>query len=279
MFPSAQKLILDVLTLNQPYPCKVRHLIQFGDCFEINENTIRVTLARLVKSQMILSEQRGFYRIAPSALCMQQQLWQWRTLEPITKPWQGDYIMISCHDIGRTDRIALHKREKALSLLGFTSLEKDLYLRPDNLIYTHAEIKQKLIALGMDPRGRVFMASDFECSHEEMIGQLWQPERLNAGYLEQEQRMRHWMFHQHSYPAKQAVQESYVLCQRAIRSIFFDPLLPEPYVNSAYRERFMTTTRHFEINGIAIWRDFCHLEPSGIYQPLKRPFVGMRYFG
>ena len=60
MLPSAQKLILDVLKINYPYSSKVRHLIQLGDFFDITENTIRVTLARLLKCGLIVSNQRGF---------------------------------------------------------------------------------------------------------------------------------------------------------------------------------------------------------------------------
>lgn len=47
--------------------------------------------------------------------------------------WHGDHATIYGHALGRTDRTALVRRERALRLLGFRELEKGLYIRPNNI--------------------------------------------------------------------------------------------------------------------------------------------------
>lgn len=41
--------------------------------------------------------------------------------------------MVGCNASGRSDRNVLRQRERALHMLGFAELDKDLYVRPNNL--------------------------------------------------------------------------------------------------------------------------------------------------
>lgn len=260
MFPSAQNLILDVLKLNQPEHSNVRNLIKLGDFFNITENTIRVTLARLCKAEMIISTRRGFYTISARATRVEQELWNWRKSEQIVKDWEGHYIILSCRHNKMHDQVIRKKNQKALKLMGFAEFEENTYIRPANLIYTNQKIKEKLIRLGLTTQANIFTAYNIEASHERLIEHLWKPAQLNQYYIEHAQKMQNWMLQQHLHSQKELIQGSYLLCQDAIRHIFFDPLLPEPYINQKNRQNLIDTTYRFEINGIKIWRDYCQYE-------------------
>jgi phenylacetic acid degradation operon negative regulatory protein len=258
MFPSAQKLILDVLKLNQPYHSNVRNIIQLGDVFDISENTMRVTLTRLCRSGLIDSPKRGFYKITPKATEVEQELWNWRQRQDIVQDWHGDYVMLSCEKTPQQDSITHKKNQKYLKLMGFAVFERSLYIRPNNLVYPPNTIKEKLIKLGITTPFTIFIAQGFELGDEQLIQKLWQPAQINQYYIEHTHKMRHWMMHQHLYSQRQLIQESYLICQDAIRHIFFDPLLPEPYIITQKRQDFLEMTIRFEHNGINLWRDYCN---------------------
>lgn len=258
MFPSAQKLILDVLKLNQPYHSNVRNIIQLGDVFDISENTMRVTLTRLCRSGLIDSPKRGFYKITPKATEVEQELWNWRKQQDIVQDWHGDYVMLSYEKTPQQDSITHKKNQKYLKLMGFAVFEHSLYIRPNNLVYPPNMIKEKLIKLGITTPFTIFIAQGFELGNEQLIQKLWQPAKINQYYSEHTDKMRHWMMHQHLYSQRQLIQESYLICQDAIRHIFFDPLLPEPYIVTQKRQDFLEMTIRFEHNGIKLWRDYCN---------------------
>jgi phenylacetic acid degradation operon negative regulatory protein len=256
MQPSAQTLILDILKSGYPDSCSVRYLIKCGFLFNITENTMRVTIARLTKNGTITSHSRGFYSISTQSLVVENELWNWRSGQKITTSWNGQYYAVACQSLGRSDRTALKKREKSLLLMGFASMEKDLYLRPTNLIFTPQQIQNKLTTLGLEKNAKFFTITDVNTPHQTLISDMWNTSGLMKQYQEQEELLGDWMKKQHALNQDQQLMESYLLSKRAVRIIFFDPLLPDPYIIGQTRDRFVDMARRFERNSFGIWRDF-----------------------
>ncbi|MDT4865177.1 3'(2'),5'-bisphosphate nucleotidase [compost metagenome] len=107
----------------------------------------------------------------------------WRTAEQRVRPWTGDYLMVACAALGRTDRAALRERERILQLLGFQELDKGLYIRPDNIETDAQAVRQRLLNLGLEPQALLFVGSQLDEAREADIRQMWNGQALNEGYL------------------------------------------------------------------------------------------------
>jgi phenylacetic acid degradation operon negative regulatory protein len=132
MKANAKHLILDLL-LAFDEALSAKDAIAACRLFGISENSVRVALARLSAEGLIEAAERATYRLSPTALELAGDIATWRTAEQRVRTWHGDYIAVFSAGLGRTDRTALRKRERALQLLGFRELHKGLHIRPDNI--------------------------------------------------------------------------------------------------------------------------------------------------
>ena len=217
---------------------------------------MRVTIARLNKNGVLTSHSRGFYSASIKSLIVENELWNWRSGQQITTAWNNQYYAVACQSLGRSDRTSLKRREKALLLMGFAPMEKDLYIRPTNLIFKPYQVQSKLNTLGLEKNAKFFTITDINVPHEQLISELWQTTVIMQQYKEQKETLGEWMKNQHHLNQEQKLIESYLLSKRAVRIIFFDPLLPDPYVTGQARESFVDMARRFERNGFGLWRDF-----------------------
>ena len=64
--------------------------------------------------------------------------------------------------LGRSNRVKLRARDRALAMLGLRELERGLYVRPDNLAGGVEEVRSRLNRLGLDADAAVFVAMDFD---------------------------------------------------------------------------------------------------------------------
>ena len=117
----------------------------------------------------------------------------WRTAEQRVRTWNGGYIAVFSAGLGRTDRTALRKRERALQLLGFRELYKGLHIRPDNIEDSILTVRKRLYTLGLERKAIVFIATQFESHHESEIHALWDTAALNNSYLQLHQQMTAWL--------------------------------------------------------------------------------------
>ena len=265
MKANPKHLILDLLLALGDKPLAVRDAIHAAAIFDIGANSLRVTLARLTAQGLIEIAERGAYRLGPAATGLAGEVATWRTVEQRLRPWQGGYIAVHCGALGRSDRVALRRRERALQMLGFRELERGLHIRPDNLERDIDEVRRRLHTLGLDHAAAVFQAQGFDTQRDAAIHALWDGKALTQTYRELRDQLEAWLDAADIDAERElavAACESFALGGRAIRHIVFDPLLPEPFVDAAERHAFIAATHRFDQAGRAIWGRFFDAIPS-----------------
>ncbi|GHG99563.1 PaaX family transcriptional regulator C-terminal domain-containing protein [Pseudodonghicola xiamenensis] len=254
---NARPLILRLLTVVDGGILSVAEAVRACALFDISENNVRVTLARLTQSGRTESIDRGLYRLGPNGRQLGADVAAWRSAEDRLTDWSGRWIATATGGLPRSDRKALRARARALSMLGMRELDHGLYLRPDNLLGGVAAVRDRLIALGLGPEAAVFRASGFDPDREARALSLWHPDTSEESYRDGAARLTRWLYRQaEGLPLEQAARESYLLGDAAIRRIVFDPMLPAPLADEAARHAYIDTAKRFDDTGRAIWADF-----------------------
>lgn len=251
--PTAKKVILGVLLARKNRALTVQVAIRAGRIFELTENNIRVTLARLSSEGLIESAQRGSYRLGPASEELADQVARWQSAESRLVPWQGKYFAVHCGHLGRSDRKALKLRERAFKFLGFRQLESGFYIRPNNLSGGVTDIRKRLKVFGLEPEANVFVAEDLDTARQNQLTALWDVEQLEEGYRGHQSRMHRWLERYEELEYDDAARESYLLGGQAIRMLVFDPWLPDQMIDSALRHEFVQSVYQFNEVGRAIW--------------------------
>ncbi|MFZ4550926.1 MAG: PaaX family transcriptional regulator C-terminal domain-containing protein [Aquabacterium sp.] len=254
MSPSPKHLILNLLRAADGASLTAADAVTSAALFGIRENSVRVTLVRLAASGLVQSAGRGSYELGSRAADLAEQVEQWRQAEERVVPWSGQWIMVSTGNLGRSDRTALRQRERALALLGFKALDSALYVRPDNLVGHAAETRERLHRLGLEADAPVFAASDLPSELDQRARQLWQSSALTQGYIQTRKKLEDWLARSDKLEPDVAARECYLLGNEAIRQLVFDPLLPEPLVDTQERRAFRETVASFDETGHRVWR-------------------------
>ena len=119
---NARHLILDLLLASDQHQVSVREAITACGIFAISENSVRVALVRLSADGLVQAAGRGHYRLGPQAMDLAGDVATWRSAEQRLSTWHGDWITVFTANLGRTNRTALKRRERALNMLGFREL-------------------------------------------------------------------------------------------------------------------------------------------------------------
>ena len=249
-------LLLELLLASGDDALPVSHAVAAGAVFGISENHVRVTLARLAAQDMAQATERGAWRLGPAAQSLAQDVSHWRHTAERLRPWNGQYVAVHCGALARGDRAATRQRERALHLLGFAELQRDFWLRPDNIEADIAAIRTRLHALGLEAQAVVCGCTQLDASTEAAVDALWDGVALNQGYRATQERLQRWLEGAARLPIDQAAHESFFLGGAAIRQLVYDPLLPEPMVDGALRAAFIDSVHTFDAAGRAIWDCF-----------------------
>lgn len=250
---NARHLILDLLLATRGQPLSAREAIAACRIFDISENSVRVALVRLSADGLIAAAGRGSYQLGPSALELAGDVATWRSAEQRIRPWSGNYVVAHTGSLGRSDRTALRRRERALGMLGFRELEKDLHVRPDNLESDLGVMRQRLHALGLEDEALLFIGSQWSTEQLARLEKLWDGKALNLTYTRLRQQLLDWMAGADKLGDEVAARECFLLGGKAIRAVVFDPLLPEPFVDVQARQAFVDTVRQYDQVGHEIW--------------------------
>jgi phenylacetic acid degradation operon negative regulatory protein len=256
MTPTAKNLVLELLVAAGDQELPARFAIAAGALFDISANNVRVALVRLSSTGLIEASGRGAYRLAEAAEDLAREVASWRTAEERVRAWHGGYAAVHSGPLGRTDRGALKRRARALSMLGFAELDRGFHLRPDNLDGGVDGIRARLYTLGLEREASVFAASSFSPDVEARARALWDGKALTASYKKLRVQLEKWMARASDLEPDVAARESFLLGGKAIRHIVYDPLLPPPFVDEDERRSFIATTRQMDREGRRIWRRF-----------------------
>ncbi|MDM4768922.1 PaaX family transcriptional regulator C-terminal domain-containing protein [Solimonas sp. SE-A11] len=254
MIPKPRRLILGLLLAAEGQPLSVRDAIAGCGLFGISANSVRVALVRLSADGLIEATERGSYRLGASAHELADDVATWRHAEQRLRPWQGGWLAVHCAGLGRSDRVALRRRTRALAMLGFRELDGGLHLRPDNIEDSVDAVRKRLHALGLEKQAPVFVAGEFDTAREAAIRKLWDGKALNASYRKLRVQLEEWLARADRLEPEAAARESYLLGSNAIRHVVYDPLLPAPLVDADARHAFVETVRRFDRAGQDIWR-------------------------
>jgi phenylacetic acid degradation operon negative regulatory protein len=254
VIPTARSLILNLLLASEERSQSARETIASCALFGIRENNVRVALARLVAEGLIEPTRRGIYRLGPQAAALADDVATWRMAEERVRDWAGGWITAHVGPLGRSDRVALRARDRALAMLGLRELDRGLYVRPDNLTGGVDEARERLLRLGLEPAAAVFVATGFDAEREARAGKLWDGERLSQAYRTTRRELEQWHMHAGTLGPEAAAREAYLLGNEAIRQIVFDPLLPAPLVDVEERREFVAAVRRHDDAGRDCWR-------------------------
>lgn len=260
----AKNLILDLLLAAEGQALSAREAISACALFGISENNVRVVLVRLSSEGLIEAADRGLYCLSASAHELADEVATWRTAEQRVRPWTGGYLVVHSGPLGRTDRSAFRKRSRALDMLGFRELDPGLYVRPDNIEASVDAVRSRLIALGLEREAAVFVATNFDAKREARIRTLWDGKALNTAYRKLRIQLEEWLERADTLEPDVSARESFLLGGKAIRQVVFDPLLPEPMVDTKARHAFVDTVRRYDRAGQRIWRQVGVLPSSSV---------------
>ena len=193
MAPSAKRIVLELLTAAHPNESPVAQLVRACDVVGVDDNNVRVILARLVAAGTVELAGRGVYRLGRAARPLTEQVLSWRELDKQVRRWDGGWAFVQLAHLSRSDRAALRRRERALRLLGFRELERGLAVRPDNLVGGVAGLRDRLVALGVDDQAIVTRASELDDATEARARRLWDAERLTQSYRQTAERIERWL--------------------------------------------------------------------------------------
>ena len=258
--PTARSLVLDLLSTLRRGTMPVRALVEAGALLGIEENNVRVSLARLYASGRIERDERGRYRLGPAVAAISGRLRSWRDLGQRQRAWKGDWIAVHCARLGRGP--ARRRRERALELLGFRALETGFSLRPDNLRGGVDSVREQLVSLatGADATdtalGRVFVVRDLDPSSDLEARSLWDAAALAdecraslADLQASEARLER-------LSDEEAMVESFLVGGRILRQLVRHPLLPPEILDPAPLRDLLDAMKHYDARGRDAWARF-----------------------
>ena len=270
MAPRPRQLVLRLLLGAGGAPLTARDAVRACALFGMPANGVRVALARLAAAGLVEPVERGAYRLGRRASTLAADVAAWRDAKARTTAWRGDWIAVHVGALGRSNRVALRARSRALGLLGLRELDRGLHLRPDNLAGGVAAARERLTRLGLERDAAVFRAGGFDAEHERRARALWDGKALARGYRATRVRLERWLAKAHRLDLDTAARESFLLGDEAIRQLVFDPLLPRPLVDEEARAAFVDAVSRFDAAGQAIWKDFLSDTPATRRRPVPR---------
>jgi phenylacetic acid degradation operon negative regulatory protein len=266
MQTTARSLILDLLSTLRIGTMPVRALVEAGTVLGIEENNIRVSLARLYASGRIERDRRGRYRLGPAVEAISDQLRSWRDLESRTQAWSGAWLAFHQAKLGRGP--ARRRRERALHLLGFRELAPGFAVRPDNLRMGVSALRSQLAQLshlGRAPSGeeasatalgRLFVAQAFDPVTDLEARSLWDAEALASESSASTERLRNSAAQLAQRSKEAAMVETFLVGGGVLRQLLRHPLLPPEILDPLPLATLLAEMKRYDKLGRACWAPF-----------------------
>jgi phenylacetic acid degradation operon negative regulatory protein len=240
-------IVLDLLRGARSRGQSARSLVAAGALFGLTDNTVRVTLSRLMARGLIESPARGTYRLTQRTDALNAFVERWRLGEARVRPWRsGEWLF--AHVQGE-----LAGNLWALDALGFREVRGGLYARPDNLALQIDALRALGAGIGLAP-GVLLIAGrpDGEPMPAAWL-RAWHPAALDDGYVDMLQRLRDSAAKLERLPADEARLQSFRLGGEAIHLLAKDPLLPADVVDAEARAELWREMTQYEALGKSIW--------------------------
>src|SRR5690606_16578416 len=251
---NARHLVLDLLYASQNSTASIKQMLCAADLLSISHNSLRVAVARLNQENIIQAVERGVYQLLEKKFDTSFISLNKHPNMQMATAWNGKYVLVYTGALGRVDRTALSKREKALGYYGFQEMEQNVFIRPDNLMLSLAELKTAVIQFGLDPDARFFQVSEIDPELD--ICRLWDVPALHRTYREVTQEITQWFNHYKNLPLSEAAKTAFYLAKPALFSVRADPLLPAEWLDAEARQQFELAVRKIERQGQLLWQQY-----------------------
>ena len=253
---NARDLIIDLLLGLQGRELSIKQIILAASLFQISENSIRVAVTRLSSEGVIETIERGIYQLSAKSHEWADIILNRKQGIKQTKIWNKQYLAVFTAKLGRVDRTALKRRDRALRHLGFRLLEQGIYIRPDNLAMNFDEICAELKASGLEENANICKICHFDRTTLRSIPSLWSPNILNQNYQKYHRMIQDWLVIMPTLTLEEAAKQSLLLGRQTISLLMNDPLLPEDFVDVGLRIQFANSVQQLDQTGLALWHKF-----------------------
>jgi len=260
--PSPKSLITDLLSTlprSRRGSMPVRALVAAGHSFGIAENSIRVALTRLHAAGTVERDERGRYRLGSRAEAIRREVAAWKTRHEDVRNW-NDRGWIGLIESGskRLSRRLASRRERALNLLGFRTLEPHLRVRPDNLAGGVERARDRLHALepSLQEGGLVVGLTRLDAQTEQRAIDLWDSAEAVGAYGRSRRQLAESQANLSALSPEEAMVETFLIGGQVLRQVALDPLLPEEIVPAGEREALVEAMRVYDEVGRRCWADF-----------------------
>ncbi len=224
-----------------------RYLVDTGGMFGYSENTLRVTLSRLVQRGLVSCPERGRYVLAKETSHLQCFVERWRLGEARVRPWHaGQWIFAEDE---RFDPSALW----ALEALGFRRVRRHLLARPDNLAMSQEELAEVAVNLGAGRDLLLISGRPRPGAIPDGWPEFWHPAALLRDYRDMTVRLQESAERLNDIGVDDAKMESFRLGGEAINLMAKDPLLPAEMIDVNARERLWRELVSYDRQGKKIW--------------------------
>jgi phenylacetic acid degradation operon negative regulatory protein len=254
--PTAKSLTLDLLSSLRGGAMPVAALVGAAGLFGIDENALRVAIARLLSAGQIARDERGQYRLGKAAHAIDRRVLGWRNAELRSTRWSGGWWLLRSGTLPPARSRERRAREHALRLLGFAELAPGLALRPDNLRVSLAELHGELCDLGVEADALLALVSELDPASEARARKLWKRDALALGYRRSLKELAASEARLARLGDDEAMVESFLLGGRVIRELVLDPLLPEPLAPEDDRRALAQAMRRYDRAGRRAWASF-----------------------
>ncbi|MEH3047331.1 hypothetical protein [Sphingomonas adhaesiva] len=245
-----RSLALWFLSTAAPAPLRTATLIGRAAIFAIEPAAMRVALGRLVRERMAVQPERGVYALGPAAAALHVRARGWTRAEERVRAWDGAWVVVLTHHLGRTDRSRLTVRERALRLAGLAAAGPGVWVRPDNLTVA---VREEARGLGLEEQAIVMTACRAAPEQDAAFRALWPAAALETAY-------RYWLTEMAASTERltnataiDAARETYLLGQSVLRAINSDPMLPEELVDAALRARMVAAMKRYNAMALGWW--------------------------
>jgi len=251
---NARHLVLDLLYASKNSTLTIKRILAAAELLGISDNGIRVAVARLNQENFIQAVERGVYQLLEKKFDTSFISLNKHPDMQTATTWNGKYVLVYTGTLGRVDRTALYKREKALRYYGFQELEQNVFIRPDNLTLNLSPLKTAAIQFGLDPDARFFQVSQLESETE--IRDLWDIEELHQTYHAVQHDINDWFENYQNLTLAEAAKSAFYLGKSALFSLRADPLLPAEWIDTDARQQFELAVRKIEKQGQLLWQHY-----------------------
>ena len=249
-------VVLDLLHSNITRAGPVRSIMFAGGLFGFSENTMRVTLSRLVSRGLLESSKRGYYRLSESTCALNRFVDAWRLGEERCRSWDSKQWLI-CHlDSSLTASTTANKWQKSLWVLsshGFQEVRQNFWVRPDNLVLSREDLGEQLKAMGLDAGAVLLGPCVVGAEMAEKWHLSWNTRDLEQRYLDALRQLQQSADKLGSLSQSQAMLESFTLGGEVVNLLAKDPLLPASWLNTRARRELWQAMLRYDKQGKAIW--------------------------